>query len=161
MRYASLCLYPGAWIIVSPLPPRFLKRDASSFDICLMHGTRCSQAYNNGCCNFMRVSSLNWNYGMCSARYWPNLVVHLAAKNTRKMRLASESAEEEETRLSRRRYDNPDAKVETERSVPYSLRRRRKIVAALKLPRPESVQTEIEERGVSIQKARRKMTRYR
>ena len=33
-----------------------------------------------------------------------------------------------------------------------------KIVAALKLPRPESVQTEIEERGVSIQKARRKRT---
>ena len=23
-----------------------------------------------GCCNFMRVLSLNWNYGMCSARYW-------------------------------------------------------------------------------------------
>ena len=22
------------------------------------------------CCNFMRVLSLNWNYGMCSARYW-------------------------------------------------------------------------------------------
>ena len=42
--------------------------------------------------------------------------------------------------------------------MPYSLRRRRKIVAALKLPRPESVQTEIEERGVSIQKARRKRT---
>ena len=58
----------------------------------------------------------------------------------------------------RRRYDYPDAKVETERSVPYSLRRRQKIVAALKLPRPESVQTEIEERGVSIQKARRKRT---
>ena len=49
----------------------------------------------------------------------------------------------------KRRHDYPDAKVETERSVPYSLRRRRKIVAALKLPRPESVQTEIEERGVS------------
>ena len=30
--------------------------------------------------------------------------------------------------------------------------------AALKLPRPENVQTEIEERGVSIQKARRKRT---
>ena len=58
----------------------------------------------------------------------------------------------------KRRHDYPDAKVETERSVPYSLRRRRKIVAALKLPRPESVQTEIEERGVSIQKARRKRT---
>ena len=42
--------------------------------------------------------------------------------------------------------------------MPYSLRRRRKNVAALKLPRPESVQTEIEERGVSIQKARRKRT---
>ena len=42
--------------------------------------------------------------------------------------------------------------------MPYSLRRRRKIVAALKLLRPESVQTEIEERGVSIQKARRKRT---
>ena len=67
------------------------------------------------------------------------------------MRLASESAEEEETRLS-------SVKVETERSVPFSLRRRRKIVAALKLPRPESVQTDIEERGVSIQKARRKRT---
>ena len=24
-----------------------------------------------GCCNFMRVLSLNWNYGMCSARYIP------------------------------------------------------------------------------------------
>ena len=68
------------------------------------------------------------------------------------MCLASESAEEEET---------PDAKVETERGVPYSLRRRRKIVAALKLPRPESVdqlETEIEERAVSIQKARRTRT---
>ena len=51
------------------------------------------------------------------------------------MSLASESAEEEDTRLSRR---------ETERGVPHSLRRRRKIVAALKLPRPESVETEIE-----------------
>ena len=64
------------------------------------------------------------------------------------MRLASESAEEEETRLSRRQ-------VVTERGVPHSLRRQRKIVAALKLPRPESVdqlETEIEERGVSIQK---------
>ena len=42
------------------------------------------------------------------------------------MCLASESAEEEETRY-------PDAKVETERGVPHSLRRRRKIFAALKL----------------------------
>ena len=25
--------------------------------------------YIYGCCNFMRVLSLNWNYGMCSARY--------------------------------------------------------------------------------------------
>ena len=24
---------------------------------------------SGGCCNFMRVLSLNWNYGMCSARY--------------------------------------------------------------------------------------------
>ena len=59
------------------------------------------------------------------------------------MRLASESVE-----------------VETERGVPHSLRRRRKIVVALKLPRPESVdqlETEIEERGVSIQKARHTM----
>ena len=39
--------------------------------------------------------------------------------------------------------------------MPHSLRRQRKIVAALKLPRPESVQPEIEERGGSIQKARR------
>ena len=45
------------------------------------------------------------------------------------MSLASESAEEEETRLY------PDAEIETERGVPHSLRRRRKIVAALKLPR--------------------------
>ena len=52
----------------------------------------------------------------------------------------------------KRRHDYPDV-VETERSVPYSLRKRRKIVAALKLPRPET-----EERGVSIQKARRKRT---
>ena len=67
----------------------------------------------------------------------------------RKMRLASESVVEEETRLSRRRG----------RGVPHSLRRRREIVAALKLPRPESVdqlETEIKERGDSIQKARRK-----
>ena len=56
----------------------------------------------------------------------------------------------------KRRHDYPDAEVETERGVPHSLRRRRKIVAALKLPRPESVETEIEERGVSIKKARRK-----
>ena len=56
----------------------------------------------------------------------------------------------------KRRHDYPDAEVETERGVPHSLRRRRKIVAALKLPRPESVETEIEERGVWIQKARRK-----
>ena len=34
VRYASLCLYIGVWIIVSPLPRRFLKRDSSSFDIC-------------------------------------------------------------------------------------------------------------------------------
>ena len=67
------------------------------------------------------------------------------------MSLASESAEEEETRLS----------IETERGVPHSLRRRRKIVAALKLPRPESVETDIEERSVSIQKARRKRRHQR
>ena len=30
VRQASLCLYLGVWIIVSPLPPRFLKRDATS-----------------------------------------------------------------------------------------------------------------------------------
>ena len=60
------------------------------------------------------------------------------------MRLTSESAEE-----------HPDAEVETERVVPHSLRRRRKIVAALKLPTPESVdQLETEMEGVSIQKAR-------
>ena len=59
----------------------------------------------------------------------------------------------------KRRHDYPDAEVETERGVPHSLRRRRKIVAALKLPRPESVETEIEERGVSIQKARMKRRR--
>ena len=59
----------------------------------------------------------------------------------------------------KRRHDYADAEVETERGVPHSLRRRRKIVAALKLPRPESVdqlETEIEGRGVSIQKARTK-----
>ena len=50
--------------------------------------------------------------------------------------------------------------MEIERGVPHSLRRRQKIVAALKLPGPESVdqlETEIEERGVSIQKARHTM----
>ena len=60
----------------------------------------------------------------------------------------------------KRRHDYPDAEVETERGVPHSLRRRRKIVAALKLRGPESVDqlgTEIEERGVSIQKARHTM----
>ena len=30
-----------------------------------------SHARVYGCCNFMRVLSLNWNYGMCSARYIP------------------------------------------------------------------------------------------
>ena len=65
------------------------------------------------------------------------------------MRLASESAEEEET---------SDAKVEAERGVPHSLRRRRKFVAALKLSAEARERTEIEERGFSIQKARRKRT---
>ena len=65
------------------------------------------------------------------------------------MSLASESAEEEETRLSRRRgRDRPRRAAQ--------FRRRRKIVAALKLPRPESVETEIEHRSVSILKARRR-----
>ena len=53
----------------------------------------------------------------------------------------------------KRRHDYLDAEVETERGVPQSSQAT-KIVAALKLPRPESVETEIEERGVSIQKAR-------
>ena len=53
----------------------------------------------------------------------------------------------------KRRHDYPDAEVETEGGVPHSLRRPRNIVAALK---PESVETEIKERGVSIQKARMK-----
>ena len=60
----------------------------------------------------------------------------------------------------KRRHDYPDAEVETERGVPHSLRRRPKIVAALILRGPESVDqlgTEIEERGVSIQKARHTM----
>ena len=39
----------------------------------------------------------------------------------------------------KRRHDYPDAEVVTERGVPHSLRRRRNIVVALKLPRPESV----------------------
>ena len=55
----------------------------------------------------------------------------------------------------KRRHDYPDAEVETERGMPHSIGRRRNIVAALKLPRPESVnllETKIEERGVSIQK---------
>ena len=56
----------------------------------------------------------------------------------------------------KRRHDYPDAEVETERGVPHSLRRRRNIVTTLKLPRPESVETEIEVRSVSIRKARRK-----
>ena len=60
-----------------------------------------------GCCNFMRVLSLNWNYGMCSARYTVNDNTHIKLQHpytvqSRKMRLASESAEEEEIRLSRR-----------------------------------------------------------
>ena len=59
--------------------------------------------------------------------------------------------EEEETRLSRRQSrDRAKRAVQSSQAT--------KIVAALKLPRPESVQTEIEERGVSIQKARRKRT---
>ena len=41
--------------------------------------------------------------------------------------------------------------------MPHSLRRRRKIVAALKLPGVDQLETEIEERGVSIQKARHTM----
>ena len=36
----------------------------------------------------------------------------------------------------KKRHDYPDAELETERGVPHSLRSRRKIVAALKLPRP-------------------------
>ena len=59
----------------------------------------------------------------------------------------------------KRRHDYPDTEVETEQGMPHILRRRREIFVALKLPRPESVdqlETEIEERGVSIQKARRK-----
>ena len=95
---------------------------------------------NVGYCNFMRVLSLNWNYGMCSARYKSlpavyttrlarpitgaahtvipiqrqhahkiAISVHLTIyqctrdRYRRKMRLASENAVEEETRLSRRR----------------------------------------------------------
>ena len=59
-------------------------------------------------------------------------------------------------RKSRHDYD---AEIETERGVSHILRRRREVVVALKLPRPESVdqlETEIEQRGVSIQKVRRK-----
>ena len=54
-------------------------------------------------------------------------------------------------------FQTPRLLVEIERVVP---RRRRKIVAALKLLGPESVdqlETEIEERGVLIQKARHTM----
>ena len=53
------------------------------------------------------------------------LHAHKIETGDRKMRLASKSVEEEETRLSRRRG----------RGVPHS----REIVAALKVPRPESV----------------------
>ena len=122
----------------------------------------------------------------CSARYWrANLVVHLAAiflyiptgaahtvipiQRQHAHNLATSGIHYIQTgrcvllqkARRKRRRDYPDAKVETERGVPYSLRWRRKIVAALKLPRPESVdelETEIEERAVSIQKARRKRT---
>ena len=55
----------------------------------------------------------------------------------------------------KRRHDYPDAEVARRDRA-----RRRKIVAALKLPKSENVdelETEIEERGVSIQKARHTM----
>ena len=102
-------------------------------------------------CNITRVISMNWKYGMCgSVGSIPgaaptvncNIRVYSALETGRCVSL--------QKARRKRRHDYPDAKVETERVVLYSLRRRRKIVAAL---RPE---TEIEERGVSIKKARRK-----
>ena len=36
----------------------------------LSEARRISVSKIYGYCNFMRVLSLNWNYGMCSARYW-------------------------------------------------------------------------------------------
>ena len=61
------------------------------------------------------------------------------------MRLASESAEEEETRLSRRQ-----SRDRAKRAVQSS--------QATKNCRGSEIEAEIEERGVSIQKARRKRT---
>ena len=54
------------------------------------------------------------------------------------------------------RHDYPDADVETERGVPHSLRRRRKIVAALKLP---SVETEMEKKRLDSESAEEQETR--
>ena len=65
------------------------------------------------------------------------------------MRLASESAEEEETQLSRRSRDR------AKRAVQSSQATKNCRGSETALPRPESVQTEID---VSIQKARRKRT---
>ena len=77
VRHASLCLYE--------LPRRLDNRVSSSSALSetrriflrylfLVHCT----VY--GCCNFMRVLSLNWNYGMCSARY-----IKIAARCTTRL----------------------------------------------------------------------------
>ena len=44
VRHASLCLHLGIWIIVSPLPPRFLKH-LPSISVSTLY--KCSQAYTD------------------------------------------------------------------------------------------------------------------
>ena len=59
----------------------------------------------------------------------------------------------------KRRHDYPDASRDrAKRAVQSSQATKNCRGSETALPRPESVQTEIEERGVSIQKARRKRT---
>ena len=118
--------------------------------------------YIYGYLNFMRVLSLNWNYGMCSARYMKNRcqMWRCTYDNTRIKLQYSYTLDYIQCTRDRYRRKLQKAQRKRRHDYPDSLHRRRKIVAALKLLRPESVdqlETEIEERGVSIQKARHTM----
>ena len=55
------------------------------------------------------------------------------------MQISKEDASHFRKRGGRGEHDYPDTEVETERGVPHSIRRRLKIVAALKLPKPREL----------------------
>ena len=107
VRHALLCLYFDVSIIVSPLPPRFLKHlPVSSWRAGASQPSRTAGSdfsiYITGAAHTVIPIQRQHAHKIAISVY-TCYIQCTRDRYRRKMRLASESAEEEETRLSRRR----------------------------------------------------------